>query len=266
MTANVNRTVVSLFDYTGEALRPWAIAGYRCVALDLQHEPGHAKVDFFQSGGRIEYHHWDADDAYAIANVRSIAGAEKVVMLLGFPPCTDLAGSGAKHWAKKLAADPDCQNRAMLRAKLCAVIAHGFECPYAIENPQGALTRLWRKFDHSFNPCDFGGYIAAEHADHPRWPDYIAPRDAYKKRTLLWTGNGFVMPQPDYVEPEVIVVGDKQGSRQWAKLGGKSLKTKNIRSATPRGFAIAVMHANRPTRYPGVDFAAVLAGYGLSLS
>jgi len=28
------------------------------------------------------------------------------------------------------------------------------------------------------------------------------------------------------------------------KLGGKSAKTKNIRSATPRGFAIAVMAAN----------------------
>jgi len=33
-------------------------------------------------------------------------------------------------------------------------------------------------------------------------------------------------------------------SDQFKKLGGKSLKTKNIRSATPRGFAKAVMIAN----------------------
>jgi len=33
-------------------------------------------------------------------------------------------------------------------------------------------------------------------------------------------------------------------STQWGKLGGKSVKTKNIRSATPRGFAKAVALAN----------------------
>ena len=33
-------------------------------------------------------------------------------------------------------------------------------------------------------------------------------------------------------------------SDQHKKLGGKSLKTKNIRSATPRGFAKAVFLAN----------------------
>jgi hypothetical protein len=33
-------------------------------------------------------------------------------------------------------------------------------------------------------------------------------------------------------------------STQHRKLGGKSMKTKNIRSATPRGFAEAVYQAN----------------------
>jgi hypothetical protein len=46
------------------------------------------------------------------------------------------------------------------------------------------------------------------------------------------------MPWTDPVEPE-------QGhSRQHLKLGGKSMKTKNIRSATPRGFAKAVYEFN----------------------
>ena len=34
-------------------------------------------------------------------------------------------------------------------------------------------------------------------------------------------------------------------SDQHKKLGGKSLKTKNIRSATPRGFAQAVFESNQ---------------------
>ena len=58
------------------------------------------------------------------------------------------------------------------------------------------------------------------------------------RRLALWTGNGFVMPPKVPVEPET------GHSRQHLKLGGKSAKTKNIRSATPRGFAIAVMAAN----------------------
>ena len=29
--------VISLYDYTGEALRPWAEAGYDCFAYDIQH-------------------------------------------------------------------------------------------------------------------------------------------------------------------------------------------------------------------------------------
>jgi hypothetical protein len=34
-------------------------------------------------------------------------------------------------------------------------------------------------------------------------------------------------------------------STQHRKLGGKSMKTKNIRSATPRGFARAIFEANQ---------------------
>lgn len=36
-------------------------------------------------------------------------------------------------------------------------------------------------------------------------------------------------------------------STQHLKLGGKSQRTKDIRSATPRGFAIAVYEANKET-------------------
>ena len=32
MTNNNDKYVISLYDYTGEALKPWAEAGYQCIA------------------------------------------------------------------------------------------------------------------------------------------------------------------------------------------------------------------------------------------
>ena len=56
----------------------------------------------------------------------------------------------------------------------------------------------------------------------------------------LWTGNGFVIPQRATILPKE---GDKDNPG-WAKTGGKSSRTKMIRSLTPRGFACAVFEAN----------------------
>lgn len=266
--------VISLFDFTGVAVRPWAEAGYTCLCFDLQHTRdvlGRARGERVGKGS-IHFIPWDSDVpqaahtvTQAVSNIRWLMSAPTlpVVMVYGFPVCTDLAASGALHWKRRLEADPHCQTRAVNRAKLCASIGDHYSAPYAIENPQGALGRLWRKHDHSFNPCDFGGYLPADDA-HPLWPEYIAPRDAYKKRTLIWSGNGYRFPAKNGVEPEVIKVGNKSGSRQWARLGGKSTKTKNIRSATPRGFALASFLANTAPRPSRVERA--LSRFGLSLS
>ena len=69
-----------------------------------------------------------------------------------------------------------------------------------------------------FDPCDYG--------------------DPYTKKTLLW--GSFAVPEPNRVEP---IRSCKQGS--WIqKLGGKSEKTKTLRSITPPGFAKAFFEAN----------------------
>jgi len=44
---------------------------------------------------------------------------------------------------------------------------------------------------------------------------------------------------------KVAVEVGKGYSAQYKKLGGKSQRTKDIRSATPRGFAIAIHDANK---------------------
>ena len=33
----MKQTVVSLYDFTGEAVKPWAVAGFDCVCFDIQH-------------------------------------------------------------------------------------------------------------------------------------------------------------------------------------------------------------------------------------
>ena len=230
--------VLSLYDYTGEALKPWAEAGYKCFAFDIQHNPDEYKCDRFDGGGYIKYIHMDLWNIENIYMLRDAFRFSNVSFGMAFPVCTDLAVSGAAHFKRKAAVDPDFQVKASDHAKWCADLFDALGVPYFIENPVSRLATLWRKPDYSFHPYQYGGYIPESEAEHPKWPEYIAPRDAYPKKTCLWTGGNFVMPSAKPVTPE------DGHSRQHLKLGGKSMKTKNIRSATPRGFARAVFEAN----------------------
>lgn len=227
--------VISLYDYTGEALKPWAEEGYECYAYDIQQK---GKMEVFASGGVIFYQHADLHDFSTHQDLYFRFNGQNVCFAMAFPVCTDMAVSGAAHFAKKAEADPFFQQRAAQHATDCAGLFDDLGCPYFVENPVSVLSTLWRKPDHTFHPYEYGGYIAKDDAQHPLWPEYIADCDAYPKKTCLWTGNGFVMPTKLPVEPK------KGYSKQHLKLGGKSTKTKNIRSATPRGFARAVMKAN----------------------
>jgi len=229
--------ILSFYDTTGEMVRPWAEQGKTCICFDIQND---GRVQEFASGGSIEYRYADLYPRNAYDDL--IREFEDVEMVFGFPVCTDLAVSGAKHWEKKRKANPAFQEIAVGRALDIARFARIVKAPYMIENPVGAMSTLWRKPDMYFHPYEFGRWIGEHEAEHPRWPEYIAPRDAYRKKTGIWVGNGFRIPRRKAVEP---VKADKFGmNRQFSKLGGKSAKTKNIRSATPRGFARAVWFEN----------------------
>ena len=244
--------VISLYDYTGEALQPWAEAGYDCFAYDIQHvaEPMDITgLKNMRKGPATFYFHADLYDHETLLEIL-VRHSGKVAFMSAFPPCTDLSAAGAVWWSKKAKERPFFQTEAANHVMKCSFLGAAFGCPHYIENPVGALSRLWRKPDHMFNPYEFGGYLPRDD-QHPRWPDIIPPRDAYRKRTCLWTGSGFTMPEKKDV-PFINVVckrkDPKKGSNYspiQAKTGGKSLKTKNIRSATPRGFAKAVFLANQ---------------------
>ena len=140
-------------------------------------------------------------------------------MLFAFPPCTHVAVSGAR-WFKDKGLGALIEALQLFEASVR--LAEWTKAPYLIENPVSAVSTYWRKPDHTFNPCDYGGYL------NP-------PSDAYTKKTCLWTGNGFVMPKPKRIRP-------REGSRMH-KLSPTADRA-NLRSATPKGFAQAVFDAN----------------------
>ena len=232
----MNKVVLSLYDYTGVAVKPWAEAGYQCYCFDIQHD---GRVERFDSGGSITYRCADLHQLKTITDLFQEFRFQPVEFGMGFPVCTDLAVSGAAHFERKRQANPDFQEVAAEHAKRVAWLFDSLGCPYFVENPVSVLSTLWRKPDHTFQPFEYGGWLPVEEANHPLYPDYIAPFDAYSKKTCLWVGNGFTMPEKCPVPCQSF-----GSSTQHRKLGGKSIKTKNIRSATPRGFALAVFHAN----------------------
>lgn len=222
--------VMSLFDESGNMVRPWAEAGWRCWCFDILND-GH-KHEIFDGGGFISYVRADLDDP----SWHQVIEDMQPDRLFSFSPCDDVAVCGAKHFAKKLANNPQCQNIALDRARIVEEIADISACRWMHENPVSILSTSWRKPDFYFDPSDYGGYLPEDDV-HPRWPEYIAPRDAYPKKTGIRCGGGFVIPE----RRPVHAAGHFPG---WKKLGGKSAKTKQIRSETPRGFALAVYEAN----------------------
>jgi hypothetical protein len=228
--------VISLYDFTGEALKPWAEAGYECYAYDIQHDD--QLIESFKGGGSIQYLHADLHSYETICAMYDGFKDQRVSFAMAFPVCTDMAVSGAAHFKAKADRDPNFQSKAVSYAMWCGELFEDLGVPYYVENPVSVLATKWRKPNYTFHPYLYGGYIPQEESEHPEWPQYIAPRDAYPKKTCLWTGNSFVMPD---FKPVTVEDGY---ARQHLKLGGKSMKTKNIRSATPRGFARAVYEAN----------------------
>lgn len=201
-------TVISFCDYTGKMVEPWANAGYECWIIDIQHEPGvHREGNIMRVG--VDLRRW-LPPVDVLARLR---------IAFAFPPCTDLANSGNRHKRRKglgrLTESLEFVDR-------CVQLLEWMQVPYPLENPVGSLKTYWRDPDYLFDPCDYGGYLTP-------------PGDAYTKKTCLWTGGGFVMPETDRVEP---VEGSKMHRLP------PSPDRANMRSATPMGFAMAVYQAN----------------------
>ncbi len=198
--------MLSFFDLSTVMAKPWAEAGYLCFCIDLQHPHGE---------------HVDPDNANIIRVGAHIEdwlppGGREIVFASFFPPCTDLAVSGARWFRDK---GVGRLHRSIGLFHRSQQLAELFNCPYLIENPVSTISSYWRKPDHTFHPCDYG--------------------DPYLKKTCLWAGGGFIMPTKNRVEPT-------EGMKlYWI---GPSDDRANLRSVTPAGFATAVFEANDPDK------------------
>lgn len=76
---------------------------------------------------------------------------EKWDMIIAFPPCTDLAVSGARHFAKKRA-----DGRQQRSIDFFMEFATADCDRIAIENPVGIMSSQWRKPDQIIQPWQFG--------------------------------------------------------------------------------------------------------------
>ena len=177
-------TILDLCGGTGSWSAPYRERGYYVETIDLK------------AGGDVR------ELEYRDLNVRGILAA---------PPCTDLAGSGARWWADK---GPDALREALAVADAClrAVMIYRPHW-WALENPVGRLRRFYGPPRLIFNPCDYG--------------------DPYTKRTLLW--GEFNMPELCPVEPT-------EGSKMHLLPPSEDRAT--LRSMTPPGFANAFAAAN----------------------
>lgn len=226
---------IFLYDLTGVMAAPWLEAGYECWRFDGQHPEGITRNGLDVTVGMMFEHDRVALHAQDIAEMVGPG----VKFVFGFPECTHLTVAGARWWEGKRAENPDFQHEALSLCHLVELTADACgAAPWAFENP----AKSWictndRPPDHVFHPCDYAGYLPPGD-EHPLYPEVYPAQDRYNKETGLWTGNGFVMPVRRHIP---AFEKDNPG---WKKCGGKSTRTKNIRSCTPRGFARAVFLAN----------------------
>ncbi len=203
------KTIISLCDYTGIMVKPWVDAGYYAVLVDPQHE-AHS-VD-----GLVE--RIPTTILGAMHRLSEIIKTHDICFVAGFPPCTDVAVSGSRWFAAKSEQDKFFQAKAALVAEQCRAVGMLAGCPWFFENPVSVFSSIFGKPNFSFNPCDYTGYCAG---------------DNYTKKTCLWAGGGFELPESFRDDS----LGKPDDRIHKAPPGPDRA---NFRSATPRGFAQAV--------------------------
>jgi len=101
---------------------------WSCDLLDTERIGRHFKVDVFSA---ISYSYWD--------------------LMIAHPPCTHLAVSGAKHFARKIASGEQQEALDFVRRLMNVDIKH-----ICIENPISVISSKIRKPDQIIQPWMFG--------------------------------------------------------------------------------------------------------------
>ncbi len=163
---------IFLCDITGVMGRPWVEAGYDVILVDPQHSEGVA-VEYSDFGSSVTKVGYIINHPETWRVLREAIQTGRVVFVMGFPPCTDVAVSGTKHFAAKAAKDKHFQAKAALVAEQCRTIGSLSGAPFAWENPVSVFSSIFGKANSIFSPWKFTG---------------LCLDDNYFKTTCLWTG------------------------------------------------------------------------------
>lgn len=205
----MDKVLIAPFDHSGNSSLPYKINGWIVIQIDIKH--GNDFLLFDVAKVVEKYPH-------------------AVFGIIAPIPCTAYALSGNRHKGSE-ARKPIFEVSQCLVAKLKDTIDYlenlGLLKFWQLENPSSDIhshNKWLGKPVQKFNPCDFAGYAPN--------PDI----DRYNKKTWLW-GKFNLMPLKR-LEP---IYKQNPG---WKNLGGKSERTKELRSITPMGFAWAFYEAN----------------------
>ena len=227
---NEPKYILSICDHSGGWSRPYLEAGYAVIRVDPKHPEGLSTMD---DGGTALG--MTAQELVELIKKEQELdpNAWRVHGLLLAPVCTDFTNSGARWWKGKDERGETEKSLELVDACL-ELVELTKPTWWVLENPVGRLPKLRPQLGKPrmyFNPCDYAG-----HADEP-------DKDAYTKKTGLWgTFNPHLVPHQ--LAPVFFTKGGKRGSWMWATLGGKSARTKELRSVTPEGFSRAFQKAN----------------------
>ena len=204
---------VFLFDETGVMAVPWLDAGYECWIVDIAHPTAYDNGGV-TSEGNLHRVHMDLTKTWLPPFDR-----DRIAFVAAFPPCDHVAVSGARWFKGKGLRKLEMSIALFATA---AEFCEWAEAPYVIENPVSNISSHWRKPDYTFHPHEFTGFCLD---------------DNYTKKTCLWAGGGFVMPETCKIkalaEPDNRIHACPPGPGR-----------KQFRSATPLGFSRAVFQAN----------------------
>lgn len=139
--------------------------------------------------------------------------------ILAAPPCTDLAGSGARWWTEK-GTEALIESLSVVDACLRAVVIYRPKW-WALENPVGRLVHYLGEPRLRFDPNDYAGY-----SDNPE-------SNEYSKYTCIWGEFNLPEPEPGYMR-----------KKDYIHRMPPSDERATLRSITPDGFAKAFMEAN----------------------
>lgn len=200
---NQDKTILVLYELSGTFTKLYRELGYNVAQVDKQ---------------------LDSSDVRLMKKIKG-----RVVGIIAHPPCTDMAGSGARWWKEKgLSALHDALSMIDVVMRMVVIYQPDF---WFIEHPVGRTVDYLGKPQLYFHPHEYCGYI-------PNWQD-----EAYTKKTCLW--GKFNIPKKWSMNPVLGSMMHKLKNPNTGKYYSfTSLEGKNWRSKTPLGFATAFVQYN----------------------